>query len=480
MAKVFLSYRRADPLPNWQVKRIGKMCEECGFEEVFVDRDTWTIPPGSNYRDEIDKAVRASDVVLVLIGDRWQALLDQKGDDPNDMVQLEIRLGLELKKTVVPLLLGGTMPGLDDLPERLQQFHYCNGQSFEPDTMDSLLPLLLKGLVGKSEAEPTSVVTPPLPQPEPVAANPLQNYAAKAQQRAEEEVLRQQRLAERQQSWGEQFEQFQELRQNPHLSFEEIREALQSLCRHWEVAFPQDWDGETDLLTEWEGDCPVVRAAMKLPFEQIFDLGNGVQMPFCYIPAGSFEREGFTVTLTKDFWMAKYPVNQGEWTAIMGSNPSHFKDGGDRAPVEQVSWNEAQEFCAKFEGLRLPTEAEWEYACRAGTTGDYNVEGASLDELGWYFENSGKTTHPVGEKKPNAWGLYDMHGNVWEWCEDWYGECPKQDVSVPTGPKEQAKFRGFRGGCWAFDASNCRSASRDWNVPGIWGSHLGFRPFRSR
>ncbi len=288
MAKVFLSYRRADPLPNWQVKRIGAMCAECGFEEVFVDRDTGKIPPGSNYRDEIEKAIRASDVLLVLIGDRWQSLLDQKGDDPNDMVQLEIRLGLELKKTVVPLLLGGTMPSLEDLPKLLQEFHYCNGQSFEPDTMDSLLPLLLKGLVGTSEAEPVPVVTPSLPQPEPVAANPLQDYAAKAQQRAEEEALRQQRLAERQQSWGEQFEQFQELRQNPHLNVEEVREALQTLCRHWEVEFPADWDGNTDLITEWDGDQPIVSISRldskrvyvgNLDYEvtegDLFDLFNG-------------------------------------------------------------------------------------------------------------------------------------------------------------------------------------------------------------
>ncbi len=467
MAKVFLSYRRADPLPNWQVKPIGKLCQVCGFDEVFVDRDTGKIPAGSNYRDEIEKAVRASDVILVLIGEKWQSLLDQKRDDPNDMVQLEIRLGLELNKKVVPILLGGPMPGLGDLPEPLRDFHFCNGQSFEPDTMDSLLPLLLKSLLGESEAAPS----PPEPQPPSDGINLLRDYAAKARQRAEAEASREQRLAERKKAWGDQFAQFQELRGNPHLDSEEIREALQTLCRHWEVEFPDDWDGKMPLKTEWVGESLV----LKQSFEERFELGNGVRMPFCYIPAGSFQRKGFTITLTKDFWLAKYPITQGEWTAIMGSNQSHFTKAGERAPVERVSWDDAWEFCQKT-SLRLPTEAEWEYACRAGTTGDYNVDGESLDELGWYIQNSGETTHPVGEKMPNAWGLHDMHGNVWEWCQDWCEDAyPKQDLTDPTGP-QGGPFRVYRGGCISSSAAGCRSAYRGATRPSPRSFDLGFRP----
>jgi formylglycine-generating enzyme required for sulfatase activity len=126
-------------------------------------------------------------------------------------------------------------------------------------------------------------------------------------------------------------------------------------------------------------------------------------------------------------------------------------------------------------GLRLPTEAEWEYACRAGTTGDYNVEGANLDELGWYERNSAGTTHPVGRKKPNAWGLRDCHGNVWEWCQDWYGDYPNGPVTDPEGP-EQATYRVIRGGGWDGGARNCRSACRFWGTPGNRSSDLGFRP----
>ncbi len=157
MANIFLSYRRADPVPNWHVKKIGKMCADCGFDEVFVDRDQGAIPPGSNYRIEIEKAIKASDVVLVLIGERWQALLDEKADDTRDMVRFEIGRGLELGKTVVPLLLGGEMPGIENLPEELHPFHYCKGESFAPDTLDEKLPSFLEGLSGNCSRQSRNI-----------------------------------------------------------------------------------------------------------------------------------------------------------------------------------------------------------------------------------------------------------------------------------------------------------------------------------
>ena len=147
---------------------------------------------------------------------------------------------------------------------------------------------------------------------------------------------------------------------------------------------------------------------------------NGVEFAFRWCPAGTFtmgaptSEEGLynetqhEVTLTKGFWMLETEVTQKQWKAVMGTNPSFFK--GDDLPVESVSWNDCQEFCEKT-GLQLPTEAQWEYACRAGTTDAY---AGNLDEMAWYYSNSGNKTHPVGTKKPNAWGLYDMHGNVWE------------------------------------------------------------------
>jgi formylglycine-generating enzyme required for sulfatase activity len=188
------------------------------------------------------------------------------------------------------------------------------------------------------------------------------------------------------------------------------------------------------------------------------------------------------VTITRAFWLGKTEVTQGQWEALMGSNPSNFT-GADR-PVEQVSWSDAMKFCRKLTEREraagrlpkgytytLPTEAQWEYACRAGTTGDY---AGNLDDMGWYRSNSGSTTHPAGQKQPNAWGLYDMHGNVWEYCADWYGSYPGGSVTDPSGPSSWA-LRGARGGCWFADAGACRSAVRFMLFPDVRYREFGFR-----
>ncbi|MBI4570177.1 MAG: formylglycine-generating enzyme family protein, partial [Planctomycetes bacterium] len=164
------------------------------------------------------------------------------------------------------------------------------------------------------------------------------------------------------------------------------------------------------------------------------NLGDGVTLRLVLRPAGTFlmgspadetgrwtcEGPQHRVNVSA-FLMGKYEVTQHQWQAVMGSNPSEFTNAGLDAPVETVSWDDCQKFCEKA-GLRLPSEAEWEYACRAGTTTRYSFGDAesALAEYAWHDANSGGTTHPVGQKKPNGWGLYDMHGNVWEWCEDWY------------------------------------------------------------
>ena len=197
------------------------------------------------------------------------------------------------------------------------------------------------------------------------------------------------------------------------------------------------------------------------------------------------------VTLTKPFELGVYQVTQAQYQKVMGTNPSHFK--GPQNPVEQVSWDEAVEFCRKLSALpaekaagyvyRLPTESEWEYACRAATRTEYSFgDGDSeLGDYAWYKDNSGGTTHPVGEKKPNPWGLYDMHGNVFEWCQDWYGDYPSGAVTDPTGPSSCSlgSLRVNRGGGWNVDSEFCRSAFRFRGSPDDRGSDLGFRVLRS-
>lgn len=237
---------------------------------------------------------------------------------------------------------------------------------------------------------------------------------------------------------------------------------------------------------------------------------NSIGMELVLIPSGSFmmgapdnekdsaqdERPQHQVTISKDFYLGKYEVTQAQWKAIMGDNPSYFNNCGDDCPVENVSWDDVQVFIRKLnsksEGkYRLPTEAEWEYACRAGTTSEL---AGNLDAMAWYYNNSGdqrlsgewdaaklksnnNRTHRVGTKQPNNWGLYDMHGNVWEWCQDWFGEYPNEAVTDSTGGIS-GSHRIFRGGSMGFPADYQRSAKRAYESPQNHNLNIGFRLLR--
>jgi len=179
--------------------------------------------------------------------------------------------------------------------------------------------------------------------------------------------------------------------------------------------------------------------------------------------ANDWEKPVHEVTLS-DYYMGKYEVRQSEWEAVMGNNPSYFK--GDDLPVEQVSWEDCHEFIGRLNALtglsfKLPTEAQWEYAARGGNLSKgYKFSGSNdLEEVGWYGSNSGNYTHRVGEKQPNELGLYDMSGNVWEWCEDKYGEYNITSQSDPLGAAKGSQWV-YRGGCWCFEASYCRVSFR--------------------
>jgi len=250
---------------------------------------------------------------------------------------------------------------------------------------------------------------------------------------------------------------------------------------------------------------------VNLPDTEILDLGNGVKLELVLIPAGKFimgspetERERakdetqHEVTITKPFYMGRYEVTQEQYEAVMRKHSGAF--GGARNPVDSVSWGEAQEFCKKATAnlsrdptgaeqplarargselvVRLPTEAEWEYACRAGTTTRFfsgDAESA-LGDVAWHNSaNSDSRTHPVGQKKPNSWGLYDMHGNVWEWCQDWYYvEYGEGTVTDPKGVAT-GEFRVLRGGSWSSGPRDCRSANRGRISPFNQGISNGFR-----
>ena len=185
------------------------------------------------------------------------------------------------------------------------------------------------------------------------------------------------------------------------------------------------------------------------------------------------------VKLTKPFYLGETEVTQAQWNKLMGSSPSKFT--GDTLPVEHVSWNDCQEYLKKAgSGYRLPTEAEWEYACRAGTKTRFHSgdSDSNLDSVAWYDKNSGDRTHAVAQKQANAWGFYDMHGNVWEWCEDWYGDYPQGVVEDPQGPSSGTD-RVLRGGSWCGVPRSCRSAFRSRDVPGYRYYNNGFRVART-
>jgi formylglycine-generating enzyme required for sulfatase activity len=245
------------------------------------------------------------------------------------------------------------------------------------------------------------------------------------------------------------------------------------------------------------------------------EIANSIGMKLKLIPAGEFlmgspdsdkdanpnEKPQHPVRITRPFYLGIYPVTQREYMEVTKTNPSHLPSG-ERHPVESVSWLDAAAFCnalSQKEGLkpfyaiqgdavevgdwsgpgyRLPTEAEWEYACRAGSQTRYcfSDDEKALGKYAWYSANSNDKTHPVGEKKPNAFGLHDMHGNVWEWCWDGYGAdyYESSPVDDPRGP-DGASDRVIRGGGWYSKPRICRSAYRDWNEPGYRYNDLGFR-----
>lgn len=281
--------------------------------------------------------------------------------------------------------------------------------------------------------------------------------------------------------------------------------------KEWTAAQPPPWATLSKVQVDYANQAG-------MPVATEMDLSEGATLKAVLIPPGEFfmgsdvfgedlariyteppyhecERPLHEVGITTPFYMGVNPVTQVEYVAVMGKNPSHFTGlfgkRRDNQPAENMSWNDATEYCKKVSlkagaCVRLPTEAEWEYACRAGTTSQFSF-GDSESELGdyaWYDKNSGKKTHPVGTKKPNGWGLYDIHGNVLEWCQDWYdenyyGQSPKED---PKGPAT-GTGRVLRGGSWCDPPWRVRCAYSSSYTPERGSSGVGFRvvvPARTR
>lgn len=275
------------------------------------------------------------------------------------------------------------------------------------------------------------------------------------------------------------------------------------------LAPQSDADGATKIRNQESPDPSVSVAAEPHPAANqgpsLAEALDRLQHDFVWIAPGRFimgsprhesgrgdDEQDHEVVLSEGFYLQRVPVSQGLWQAVMESNPAAFAGVDFELPMERVSWQDCQEFLRKLDSLtglrhRLPTEAEWEYACRAGSPHalangrlirHYCDPDPNLDRIAWYCGNSGRRPQPVGSKEPNAWGLFDMHGNVWEWCSDWYGPYNLSPQVDPTGPRSGMR-KVVRGGSWFSNAGNCRSAARFSLDPDSASDLTGFRVLRS-
>ena len=237
---------------------------------------------------------------------------------------------------------------------------------------------------------------------------------------------------------------------------------------------------------------PIVQAPIANGNHISIPVKDGVSIDMVRVEAGTFTMgetvdikdsydfvKKHQVTLTNDYYIGKYEVTQALWKAVMGNNPSNLK--GDNLPVEQVNWDDCQKFISKLNNItgktfRLPTEAEWEYAARGGNKSrGYQYSGSNnLSDVAWYGDNSGSKTHPVGSKQANELGIYNMAGNVCEWCQDRFGKYISSSQVNPTGAN-RGSYRVIRGGCWGYSAGICRSSCRSFSPPDHRGSGLGLR-----
>ena len=276
-------------------------------------------------------------------------------------------------------------------------------------------------------------------------------------------------------------------------------------------SFGKNYELEEDIYeTEFQDSCELKGKPREIIADILVKSGaegnknwilKELNLEMIYCPAGSFrmgssrkkeEYPPHQVIITKPFYIGKFPITQKQYLSVTGNNPSYYKD--ENNPVEEVSWDDAKEFCEKINEkykdelpigykFSLPTEAQWEYACRAGTTKELNNDtnlmsgkgiSENLNEVAFYAGNSNHRTHPVGQKKPNSWGIYDMHGNVHEWCEDVYEYYPNHDVTDPKGP-ESGSYHLLRGGSYLSEPISCRSAARYYNYHDDKQKFMGFR-----
>ena len=280
-------------------------------------------------------------------------------------------------------------------------------------------------------------------------------------------------------------------------NFREVYQVWLSLVRTYPRWFSKIDSGDLIdvIIRAMNDDLKGIFYEMVHLFEFDLTQTNSLGMKFVYIPPGKFimgsqfdepgrgkDEQPYEVTMPRGFFIHATEITQDQWQAVMGSNPSHFDDCGPDCPVENVSWNDVQKYIDRLNMLeetnsyRLPTEAEWEYAARgdSSTWFFFGNDVHKFEDYAWYKNNSGNTPHPVAKKIPNQWGLYDVHGNAWEWCQSWAGPYPTGSATNPTGPGN-GNFRVVRGGSWFYAMLQARSANRFYLFPDDRNYTVGFR-----
>ncbi len=436
MPRIFLCYRRRDS--RGVAGRIyDRLCQHFDDDAIFMD--ITSIPFGEEFREQIDSAVGQCDVVLAVIGSRWsgKTKASRRIDDPRDFVRIELESALKRGIPVIPILIDhARMPGEADLPPSLARLAFRSAIDVDQGRdFHTHVDRLIRGIEFHFQKSSTATVK----EPRETTILSVDRESAPS---------------------------------SP------VRELTNSLGM---------------ALVRIEADS-FLMGTTKDQVDQLMRLFPDSKREWF-----DNEQPQHPVKISRPFYLGIHEVTQGQYQAVMGDNPSNFK-GSDDLPVEKMSWVDAVKFCNKLSerekrtpfyrivgteatvvggnGYRLPTEAEWEYACRARSTTLYPFgdDADKLDAHAWYSSNADSKTHPVGQKLPNAWGLHDMLGNVWEWCADGYDE-KYYASSPPADPPGAigASHRVFRGGGWDFYPWCCRPAYRYRDAPVGRGNLLGFR-----
>ena len=494
VARIFLCHASED---KGQVRDVYRRLADIEAFEPWLDEED--LLPGQDWAYEIPRALEASDFILIFFS---SVSVGRRG-----YVQREMKLALDALQEMPAGAIFTIPVRLDEceVPEPFRRYHYAN--LFDPRGFDHLVTALRRGIEQRGESVAESLETPPQtpeagtgsptietetqPPPTELRISPDAESSVPKEKSDTDYIARPQTQTDERHLW-----------RSPTI----IAAFIAAIAAIIAAMIPE----VRMLLTQkYSASLPATAPTgagldhAKLPKT----IRNSIGMEFVLIPARRFtmgspnaapkadndEKPAHQVTISEPFYMGKYEVTQAQWQAVMGVTIQEQRDKANKSwplrgvgakhPMYYVSWDEVQDFINKLnatgDGIscRLPTEAQWEYAARAGSQHAYSFgdDAAKLGGYAWYGDNAGGTTHPVGKKQPNAWGLYDMHGNVWEWVADGKRTYASEAVTNPIGPTDAGADRVIRGGSWNAPAQNARSAYRDWDHPGYRHGNLGFR-----